>query len=365
MKIKKLIGILSVFLCLGSCKQPAKTTLFVGTYTNNGSEGIYSYTFDTETGELKDKKLAFAMRNPSFISISSNKKFLYAVEETSAYANSKGSVVAFAIEGDRLSKINRDTVVGADPCHIGLSKDGKFLASSSYSGGSIAIFELAEDGSLQPNPQQIDHQVLDSVKTSHAHASLFTPEGLFTADLGLDAVKRYRYNTDKFIPSEQASINLPEGAGPRHFKFSKDGTFLYVLNELNSTITTFQKNIQGAYISLDTKSTLDTKYKGKNSCADIHLSKDGLFLYGSNRGENTIVIFKVDKETGKLTLVGRQAVKGEWPRNFSIDPTNKFLLVANKSSSNIAVFKRDIEKGTLDFLQEVKLPNPVCLMFLD
>ena len=205
---------------------------------------------------------------------------------------------------------------------------------------------------------------MDTVKTSHAHAAQFTEDGLFVADLGLDAVKRYRLEGDGFVPSEQPSLDLAEKAGPRHFEFSQDKKFLYVINELNSTITVYQRNGKH-YTELETQSTLAPDFEGDSYCADIHLSKDGKFLYGSNRGENTIVIFSVDAQSGKLSLVGRESVRGDWPRNFGMDPSGKFLLVANQRSDNITVYKRDAESGTLTFLHELQMPSPVCLEFLE
>ncbi len=370
MKNYALIIISSIILfcsCNDNSKKENKSyTLYVGTFTNNESEGIYSYTFNTNTGTLSNKKLAAKLTDPSFLIISPNKKYLYSVNKIEKSKNSNGAVVAFKIEeNNALKQINNTPTANAYGCHVGISKDGKYLASSSYGGGSISVFNINENGALLPNPQFINHKILDTLKIAKAHASKFTKDGLFTADLGLDAIKRYQLKDNKFIPAEQASINLPDGAGPRHFTFNKNKNILYVINELNATITVFKKDTKGNYVELEVKNTLAPDYKGQKSCADIHLSNDGKFLYGSNRGENTIVIFKVDADTGKLTLVGRESVHGDWPRNFALDPTNKFLLVANQKSDNITVFKRDSEKGTLTFLQEVKTPTPVCLEFLD
>jgi len=339
--------------------------LFVGTYTENGSEGIYSYSFDANTGELKNKKLAAPMGNPSFVKISPNRKYLYAVEETDAYDGSSGVVVAFEILADSLKKINKDKTLGAHPCHIGITADGKFLTTSNYTGGSAAIFKLGEKGELKPNPQVIDHKVLDSANTSHTHSAKFTKDGLFVADLGLDAVLRYTLKNNNWVPYQQPRLEMAPKAGPRHFTFGQDGKYLYVINELNSTITVLQRNADSSYAEVETLSTLAKDFKGDSYCADLHMSKDGKFLYGSNRGENTIVIFKVDQAYGKLSLVGREDVNGDWPRNFGIDPSGSFLLVANQRSNNITVYKRNLEDGTLNFLHEVELPSPVCLEFLD
>ena len=340
-------------------------TLFVGTYTENGSEGIYSYAFDANTGALTHKKLAAPMGNPSFLKISSNKKYLYAVEETDAYDGSSGAVVAFEILADSLNKINEGKTLGAHPCHIGISVDGKFLSTSNYTGGSVAIFKLGGKGELMPNPQFIDHKVLDSANTSHAHSAQFTKEELFVADLGLDAVLRYALKDDKWVPYQQPPLEMASKAGPRHFTFDQEGKFLYVINELNSTITVLERKADYSYTKLETQSTLAADFDGESFCADIHLSKDGKFLYGSNRGENTIVIFKVDQANGKLNLVGRESVKGDWPRNFGLDPSGNFLLVANQRSNNITVYRRNADEGTLGFLHELEMPSPVCLEFLE
>ena len=367
--MKKYHAFLLITILLGTgCQthEPSKsTTLFVGTYTENGSEGVYSYQFDSNSGELTQKKLAAKIENPSFVKVSPDKQFLYAVEETDTYENSSGGVVAFRIDGDSLVKINANATVGAHPCHIGLSEDGKFLAASSYTGGSVSIFRIGAKGELLPNPQFIDHRVLDTTSISHAHAAKFTQDGLFVADLGLDAVLRYMLRNTKWVPYEQPPLDMAPKAGPRHFTFGQEGKYLYVINELNATITVLQRNTDRSYTQIETLSTLDKDFTGESFCADIHLSGDGQFLYGSNRGENTIVIFKVDQTTGKLSLVGRESVKGDWPRNFALDPSDNFLLVANQRSNNIVVFKRDKTAGTLSFLNEVALPSPVCLEFLE
>lgn len=363
----KKIYLLTLVLCtivFYNCK-PQTKKLFVGTFTNNGSEGLYSYFFNTSTGEITNKKLEAKLADPSFLTISKNKKYLYTVEKTDEFKDSKGAVSAFKITPDGLQEINTVGTSGGYPCHVGISEKGDFLAASCYGDGSLSVYKVIEDGSLKENPQYIDHKILDTIKTSHAHASLFTQDGLFTADLGLDAIKRYTYDGEKYVPGEQPSINLPNGAGPRHFKFSKNGNFLYVINELNSTITVFQKQASGDFTAIETRSTLAENFTEKSYCADIHFSKDGKFLYGSNRGENTIVFFKVNSETGKLTLVGRESVQGDWPRNFVIDPTDNFLLVANERSNNISVFKRNTESGSLEYLRKTELPSPVCLEFLE
>lgn len=366
MKKYILAGIAAV-LAIACAEKPEKKpmyTLFVGTYTDGDSEGIYTYTFNANTGELSNQELAAKLTNPSYLAISDDKKNLYAVQETADFDSLGGGVTAFSLNKDVLRLQNSMGTQGAHPCHVSLSGDG-YLAVANYTGGNVSIFSLNDDGSLADNPQIIDHKSLDSVKTSHAHMAKFNAGGLMVTDLGLDAVKRYNKKGDGFVPAEQNSLPFKDGAGPRHFTFGNNGQLLYVINELNSTISVFEKAGNGNYKEVQVISTLDADFDGESFCADIHLSPDGKFLYGSNRGENTIVIFEVDKDSGQLELVGRESVHGDWPRNFSMDPTGEFLLVANKKTSNIAIFKRDAENGTLTFLNEVKHPNPVCLVFLD
>lgn len=364
--MKRLAPVLLCVIMIISCNQKPEEkpmyTLFVGTYTDGDSQGIYTYTFDASTGELSGKKLAAKLTNPSYLAISEDKKNLYAVQETADFDSLGGGVTAFSLNKGVLELQNSMGTHGAHPCHVSLSGDGH-LAVANYTGGNVALFSLNDDGSLADAPQIIDHKKLDSVKTSHAHMAQFNADGLLVTDLGLDAIKRYHQQGGKFVPAEQVSIPFEDGAGPRHFTLGNNGKTLYVINELNSTISVFEKDAGGNFGEVQVVPTLATDYDGESFCADIHLSPDGKFLYGSNRGENTIVIFAVDGNSGQLELVGRESVHGDWPRNFSIDPTGEFLLVANKKTSNIAVFKRDGEQGTLTFLNEVKHPNPVCLLF--
>lgn len=335
-------------------------TLFVGTYTNEESEGIYSMQFNTETGALINSKLAAKITNPSYLVINPEKGFLYAVQETNDFENGSGAITAFSMKNDTLTELQTVTSGGAHPCHLSLSPTGDQLAASNYTGGNAIIYNVGTEGKLVQPGKVIDHTKIDATKIPHTHMTKWMNNGVYIADLGLDALLVYDSDKNEL----KSKLELPKGAGPRHFTTSADEKFLYIINELNSSISVFEKNIDGNYLTIQNEPTLAKDYEGKNSCADIHISKDGKFLYGSNRGENTIVIFSIDQKTGKLTLVGREAVKGDWPRNFTIDPSGKFLLIANKKTNNITVFKRDIEKGTLTFLNEEKVSQPVCLLFL-
>ena len=335
--------------------------LYVGTYTDGTSEGIYSLQFDPEKGILDSLELKAILPNPSFLALSKDRKHLYAVQETADFDSLGGGVTAFELGNGLLKAINSKGTGGAHPCHVTLSGNGQ-LAVANYTGGNLAIFDLTDNGGLGMR-QLLQHNPADTTGIAHAHKAEFTEEGLFVADLGLDALKRYAKQSQGWVPADQATLPLPEGAGPRHFQFNTDRSFLYVINELNSTITVFQQDDEGSYNPIQTESTLANDYTDASYCADIHLSGDGNFLYGTNRGENTLVIFKIDKESGKISLLGRAPVRGDWPRNFALSPDGNYVLVANQRSNNIAVFRRNAVDGSLEYTSQFELGAPVCLVF--
>lgn len=354
--------VISCLFCIAcSSEKTPWMEVYVGTYTDGSSEGIYSLKFNPETGELDSLELKVKLPNPSFLAISEDNNRIYAVQETADFDTIGGGVTAFSIQADVFEEINSKGSGGAHPCHVSLSRDGQ-LAVSNYTGGNLAVFDLDENGGLSDR-QLVDHKTADTTKTAHVHKAHFTEDGLFVADLGLDGLKRYAKQPYGWIPAHQATIDLPTGAGPRHFTFNTDRSFLYVINELNATITVFKQEDGGSYNPIQTESTLDSNFEGESFCADVHLSADGKFLYGSNRGENTIVIFSVDELTGEITFVGRELVHGDWPRNFTISPDGNHLLVANQKSNNISVFERNAEAGTLEFLNDFEMGSPVCLVF--
>lgn len=362
MKLKPYILLILVMTFI-NCKEDKPLTLYVGTYTDTDSEGIYKMQFNTNSGRITNVEVAAKIASPSYLAISPNKEKLYAVQESNDFENGAGAVTAFTIENDSLIEIQTVSSGGAHPCHLSLSPAGDKLGVANYSGGNANVYDIAADGKLSEPGIVMNHTTIDSAKTAHAHMIQWLNDDIYVADLGLDALLEYRDQPSNNAKAK-ATIQLPKGVGPRHFTSTQNGRFLYVINELNSTIAVFEKNAVGGYVFVHKVSTLADNFEGESFCADIHVSADGKFVYGSNRGENTIVIFNRDQHTGQLTLVGRESVHGEWPRNFTIDPTGKFLLVANQNSNNISVFKRDQELGTLSFKSEQKLAKPVCLLFL-
>ena len=351
-----------------------KHIMYVGTYTKGMTDGIFVYSFDDHSGKLVDLKIPAVSNNPSFLTISADKKYLYSVGELDNLdASRSGGVSAFRIEkSGQLTLINRVLTNGANPCHVCLSPDGKKLVASNYSGGTLSLFNVQPDGSLTELVQKVQHSgsgPFPGRQTEpHAHSAQFDPTGklLFAADLGIDELRIYQVGTgDKALsPNVQPFVKFAPGSGPRHFDFSPDRNFIYVINELSSTITVLIR-YGSVWKEIQTIKTLPKDFSGESWCADIHLSVDGRFVYGSNRGHNSIAVFKRDQTSGKLEMIQTISVEGNWPRNFTLDPTGRFLLVANQRSNYITVFKVDELTGKLTFTG-IKAQNesPVCLQFL-
>lgn len=354
MKAKYLI-LLAIPLVFSNCK-PKNLPLYVGTYTKGDSKGIYKLDFNTETGVLSNLKLSIATDNPSFLTYSPNRTYMYSTNGTGS-----GFLSAYKVNKDgSLSVLNRVSSQGKGPCHVSINEEGTKVAISNYGGGTVSIYPVNTDGSLKEASQVFNHNTDD--ETSHAHSAQFFKDDLFVADLGRNALYQYVLKNDSYHLNHEAIVETTGNPGPRHFTLTKDGNYIYVINEYGASITSI-KRTENEFVRIDEDGTLEPSFKEFNKCADIHLSKDERFLYGSNRGENTIAVFKRDVTTGKIDRMQNISVHGDWPRNFTLDPTGKFLLVANKNSENIAVFSIDNATGKLSFLHDIKVPEPVCLLF--
>lgn len=372
MKFSLLFFALVLFTIMPSLAK--KHILYVGTYTQGMTDGIFVYSFNDHSGKLQDMKMPAVSNNPSFLAISKNRQHLYAVNELAdPEQNHSGSVSSFSIDKKGALKLQNQVLTnGAHPCHVTLSPDGKKLVVSNYTGGSISVFNVLPDGSLSDMVQRIQHEGHSTFKgrqdAPHCHSSKFDASGknLFVADLGTDALTIYQVGSDKQLTANDPAIfKMPNGSGPRHFVFSSDGNFIYVINELSSTITVLIK-YGGVWKEIQTITTLPKDFKGENWCADIHISGNGKFVYGSNRGNNSIAVFSRDVKSGKLEMIQTISVEGNWPRNFTLDPTGRFLLVANERSNDITVFKIDDATGKLKYTGiKVSNQSPVCLQFLN
>lgn len=332
-----------------------ETSLYIGTFTNENSQGIYHTTFNTQTGQLGPIELAIAIDNPSFLAYSPNKKYVYS-------AHKNGFVSSYKIEdNNKLTLLTRVKSEGKGACHIAINTTGNKAAVSNYGGGTSAILPINFDGTLAEASQVLNKNLEN--KTARAHAAFFYENELYVAYLGKNAVSQYKLQkNDTYKLTNNAIVGVNGNPGPRHFKFTKNGQFVYIINELAGSITVAKRTKKGFKL-IETVSTLPKDFNGKNACADIHLSKDERFLYGSNRGENTIAIFERNQKNGKIKRIENVSVHGNWPRNFTIDPSGNYLLVANQNSNNISVFKINTTNGHLNFLYDVKTPTPVCLLF--
>jgi 6-phosphogluconolactonase len=348
--------------------------LYVGTYTSGKSEGIYLYGMDPTTGALT-KRSSVKSDNPSFVVVNSG-RYLYAVNEVGELNGKRsGGVSAFAIDASskRLTFINQQPSEGADPCHLSFDARRKHLLVANYTGGNVAVLPIQRDGSLGAAIDVEQHEgsgPREQQKSAHAHCIKLDRANRFAlaADLGSDKVMIYRFNpqSGKLEPGQQPSATLHPGAGPRHLTFHPNGKFLYVINELDSSLTTFKYDpVKGTLTAFETVSTLPRDFTGTSYCADVHVSRSGRFLYGSNRGHNSIVVFAIDPRTARLHLVEHVSTEGKWPRNFVIDPSGRFLLVANQHTDNVVVFRIDAQTGRLTPTGAgAEIPVPVCLEFL-
>ena len=355
--------------------QNRELTLYVGTYTSGKSEGIYVYRMDRATGALTRFSSTMSV-NPSFLTIDKSKRYLYAVNEVGEYLGKPGGAVsAFKIDpaSGNLRLLNEQATQGADPCYLSLDARKKTLLVANYSGGSVTVLPVRTDGTIGMAvevKQHVGSGPKEQQKGPHAHCVILdrVERHALAADLGVDKVMIYRFDraTGKLSPAKQPFAGLTAGAGPRHLALHPSGKYLYVIAELDSTMTSFQYNeINGTLTPIETVSTLPGDFTGTSYCADVHVSPSGRFLYGSNRGHNSIVVFEIDPRTGKFKLVEHVSTEGDWPRNFTIDPSGKFLLVANQRSENVVTFNINQSTGRLTPTgNNEQLPSPVCLRFL-
>ncbi|MCB0282167.1 MAG: lactonase family protein [Calditrichaeota bacterium] len=355
-----------------SAGQNSTSNIYIGTYTQNSGQGIYVYSFNNQTGELALKHVVKGVENPSYLTLSSDNRYLYAVNENMEYNGKPGGAVSsFQInpQDGNLKFLNIVPSQGQAPCYISLSSDNKFALVNNYVGATVASFPITKNGSLQEAVSVITHEGSGPNKkrqdAPHMHSIRLEKENDFAyaADLGSD--KLYTYQFDKSSGNlthlKDKDFSLTPGSGARHFEINYKNDCIYVITELANTIEVFGKS-SGERIQ--TISTLPDSFSGQSYCADIHVHPAGKFLYVSNRGHNSIALFYLNPENGELSFKATFSVHGNWPRNFVIDPNGKFLLVANQKSNNISVFRIDPDNGQLEFVSSVETDaSPVCLKF--
>jgi 6-phosphogluconolactonase len=372
--------LLSTILAAATPAEPhGKYIFYVGTYTEDGSrsKGIYAYRFDADTDQITSLGLAAETTNPSFVALHPNGRFLYAVNEVGNYKGpNSGGVSAFYIDRatGKLTLLNEVPSRGADPCYITVDKTGKYVLVANYTGGSIAVFPVLEDGKLGEASAFLEHTGHgtnpERQEKAHAHSVDLSPDNRLAMvdDLGLDELFVYKFDSTNgsLTPNNPPFAKLDPGAGPRHFALSPTGKFAYVIAEMQSTVTVFANDEKtGTLHRLQTISALPKGFTGQNDDAEIQMHPSGKFLYASNRGSDTITVFTVDPRKGTLTPVAYTPTQGKTPRSFEIDPTGKLLFAANQKSDNIVVFRIDAKTGHLAPTGQVlDVGFPVCVKFL-
>jgi len=362
--------------------------LFVGTYTSKGSEGIYVYIMDPDNGALELVSVATGVPDPSFLALSPGTNHLYAVNElnehnegsatpaaTAAAATAAGGTVsAFSFDpvSGEITPLNRRPSNGLSPCHLKVDQTGRFLLVANYGSGSVSVLPILDDGRLEAASCVIQHKGRgkDARRQAgaHAHSINLDPANRFAlvADLGIDRVMIYRFDSTRGLlePNDEPWIETRSGAGPRHIAFHPNRRMCYLINELDSTMTVFEYNEKYGHLKeIQNIATLPEDFTGMSTCADVHIDPTGRFLYGSNRGHDSIVIYEIDQGAGILNLTGHVPTQGRKPRNFAIGPNGDYLFVANQDSDSIVTFRLDRESGLLEATGQVAtVTAPVCLL---
>lgn len=374
---KMLLVALALLPLLGSAQkkkaQPSTYDVLIGTYTTGTSKGVYVYRLYEERGKLSylnefTTTDDTAFTNPSYLTVSSNNRFVYVVNE-----NKVGGITAlsFVPATGKLTYINSQPSNGANPCHITVDKDQKNIFVSNYSSGNLTVYPLGKDGSIGPMSQNIQDSGTgvnkDRQEGPHVHMSVFSPNEkyLFYNDLGTDKINICRYHASKIpplTPAEPSFVTVKPGNGPRHSTFSSDGKYLYLLQEMGAAINVYSCD-NGKLTQVQTISMLADNFKGQVGAAAIHISPNGKFLYASDRGDdNDINVFAINQDNGQLTFVARHPSLGKGPRDFMIDPQGKFLLVANQYTNSVYVYHIDPNTGTLNgVVANIQIGNPVCI----
>lgn len=382
------LALAGLFPLLPGCKSTGDTTavaapadgkllVYIGTYTRKDSKGIYALKLDLKTGALEHLGLAAETVSPSFLEVHPDGTKLYAANEVPKFGEEPGGAIsAFAVNRDTglLTLLNQKSSKGGGPCHLSVDATGKAVLAANYGGGSVVCLPVQPDGSLGDAASFIQHAG-SSVNPQrqqgpHAHSINIDPANRFAiaADLGLDQVLVYRLDAAKggLQPNDPAFTKVAPGAGPRHFAFHPSGRFGYVINEMHCTITAFNYDgAKGGLTEFQTIATLDVPVQKGYSTAEVRVHPSGRFLYGSNRGHDSIAVFTVDPSSGKLDRVQVRSTLGSTPRNFNVDPTGNYLLAANQNSDTVVVFRIDPQTGKLTPTgHTASISTPVCVRFI-
>jgi 6-phosphogluconolactonase len=358
-------------------RSPGAQLVYLGTYTSQNSKGIYVVRFDPSTGQLTEPQLAAETRNPTFLALDPEQRFLYAVNEVNDIGSShQGGVSAFAVDAQsgKLTFLNQKPSGGSGPCHLVVSKTGKCVLVANYGSGSVAVLPVEPSGRLlgpsatvQHHGSSVNHERQEG---PHAHFITWDPNNRFvlTCDLGLDKVLLYQLEGNPLTlnANDPAFLMLEPGSGPRHVAFHPNGKFAYIINELASTLVVCSYDSErGELRKIQTVSTLPANFSGANTCAEVQVHPSGRFVYASNRGHDSIAVFLVDSESGKVQIVQHQLINAKTPRHFAIDPTAKWLLAESQDSNKVVIFSLNQETGRLSSTEQSQnVGAPVCAVFV-
>lgn len=340
---------------------------FIGTYTKGDSEGIYSFTLNTSEGKIKDIKAVASLENPTYLTISKDKKYLYSVGKE----GNTGGLAAYSItDNGELISINNQLSEGSSPCHVSVDSKNRFVFSGNYHKGTAESFVInSEDGSIEPASSIIQHVGSGPdprQEKPHVHYAGLTPDEKYLAviDLGTDSLTTYEVSSDGKLTKAHL-LPLKAGSGPRHLTFHPNGILAYLMTEFSSEVIVLRYHPEnGHFTEVQYISTLPEEFTDNNQGSAIHVSADGRFVYAGNRGHNSIAVFRVE-ETGELSFLEHTSTEGDWPRDFEIDPSGTYIVASNQESSNLVLFARDENTGKLTLLQsDIKVPHPVCVKFL-
>lgn len=342
---------------------------YVGTYTKGDSKGIYSFTFDTEAEKITAIKVAAELDNPTYLNISDDNQYLYAVIKK----GESGGVIGFSIDNQtgELTPINTQMLAGSAPCHVSLDHNRSFLFSANYHKGTVESYTLNHDNGMISEPVSIIHHEGSGPdprqEKPHTHFAGLTPDEKYLAvvELGSDFLITYKVSNDGKL-TEVSRLSIKPGSGPRHLAFHPNKKFAYIMTEFSSEVIALTYNSEdGSFTKIHSIKTIPADFTENNQGSAIHLSSDGRFVYAANRGHNSIAIFAVNAENGELSFVDRVSTEGDWPRDFVLDPTEAYLIASNQNSGNLVLYARNNETGKLTLLQaDIAVPDPVCVKFL-
>lgn len=344
--------------------------VFVGSYAEASTEGIYVYELDEQTGEMNRLDSVSGLKNPTFLNVDPVNRKLYTIEESFADGAKISDAYSYDINPltGKLTEISKAYVLDGPACHIQRRTDNKYITVTSYHKGTVGLVKLGEDGKIGgvlDIQQHVGCSVHENQQSPHPHSSFFSPDHryLFVCDLGIDKIRAYRIDEEAGKLFFHRDTELQPGAGPRHLAFHPTGSYAYVINELNSTVTAYQYHAeQGELSEIQTISTMPAGDDQWNGCAEITISADGRYVYGSNRGHDSIVVYAVDAATGRLTLVQHVSTEGGHPRHFSILPGGQYMIVANRDANHMTLFQVDQDSGKLTYTgKSFEVSKPVCV----